>query len=103
MNIQMKKGIVEICVLSTLRKEPSYGYKIINDISEIVSISESTLYPILRRLEINGCLETYTQEFNGRLRKYYKITDEGINKINDFISEWSKVEKAFRFIKSWEE
>ena len=75
MNIQLKKGIVEVCVLATLRKEPSYGYKIISDISEIIEISESTLYPILRRLESHNLLETFNKEFNGRTRKYYKITN----------------------------
>ena len=99
MNIQLKKGIVEVCVLATLRKEPSYGYKIISDISEIIEISESTLYPILRRLEAQNLLETYSEEFNGRTRKYYKITQAGNAKINAFISEWKDIERVFNFIK----
>ena len=99
MNIQLKKGIVEICVLATIRKEPSYGYKIISDISEIIEISESTLYPILRRLESQKYLETYNQEFNGRTRKYYKITQLGSDKINAFIEEWKDIERVFKFIK----
>ena len=70
MNVQIKKGIVEVCVLATLRKEPSYGYKIISDISEIIEISESTLYPILRRLEQQDLLETFSRDWNGRTRKY---------------------------------
>ena len=98
MNIQMKKGIVEVCVLATLKREPSYGYKIINDISEIIIISESTLYPILRRLESSGHLETFNKEFNGRIRKYYRITKKGIDKIEEFVSEWREVEKVCKFI-----
>ena len=83
MNIQMKKGIVEVCILASLRKEPSYGYKIISDISELIIISESTLYPILRRLEAANCLSTFNQEYNGRLRKYYALTEEGKKRIHD--------------------
>lgn len=100
MNIQLKKGFVEVCVLATLRKEPSYGYKIISDISEIIEISESTLYPILRRLETQMLLETYNQEFNGRTRKYYKITTHGNEKINEFINEWREMERVCKFIKA---
>lgn len=98
MNIQLKKGLVEICVLATIRKEPSYGYKIINDISEIIEISESTLYPILRRLESQCLLETYNQEFNGRTRKYYKITHKGNDRIKSFIEEWKDMERVCKFI-----
>ena len=91
MNIQMKKGIVEVCILASLRKEPSYGYKIISDISELIIISESTLYPILRRLEAANYLSTFNQEYNGRLRKYYALTEEGKKRIHDFIDEWKEI------------
>lgn len=99
MNIQLKKGIVEVCILASLRHEPSYGYKIISDISEIIEISESTLYPILRRLEASNMLETFNKDFNGRTRKYYKITNEGHNKIKDFLNEWDDIQKVLDFIK----
>jgi len=99
MNVQIKKGIVEVCVLATLRKEPSYGYKIISDISEIIDISESTLYPILRRLEQQELLETFSREYNGRTRKYYRITRLGVEKIDSFLSEWSEMDMVIRFIK----
>lgn len=99
MNVQIKKGIVEVCVLATLRKEPSYGYKIISDISEIIEISESTLYPILRRLEQQNLLETFSRDFNGRTRKYYKITYAGLRKIDEFVAEWSEMEMVIKFIK----
>ena len=71
MDIQLKRGLLEICVLCALLHEDSYGYKIIKDVSEYVEISESTLYPILRRLEAAGALTVYSAEHNGRLRKYY--------------------------------
>lgn len=102
MNAQMKKGIVEVCILSSLRKEPSYGYKIIVDISPLIEISESTLYPILRRLEAQELLETFTKDFNGRTRKYYKITKAGKLKIKEFLSEWEEVEAVCRFIREKE-
>ena len=102
MNAQLKRGIVEVCILASLKTGPSYGYKIINDVSEIIVISESTLYPILRRLEASNCLTTYSEEFNGRLRKYYKLTDTGKKRISDFIDEWAEIEKVCHFIKDKE-
>lgn len=99
MNVQIKKGIVEICVLASLRKEPSYGYKIISDISELIEISESTLYPILRRLEAQDYLRTFSKDFNGRVRKYYEITRLGEKRIKEFIEEWRDMERVYEFIK----
>ena len=90
--------MIEICVLAAIRKQDSYGYQIIKDISPYLSISESTLYPILKRLESNGNLTVYSIEHNGRLRKYYQITQAGLGKIEDFKQEWSKLQKAYDFI-----
>jgi len=101
-NVQIKKGIVEVCVLAVLKKSPSYGYKIITDISELIEISESTLYPILRRLEANHLLETYNENYNGRIRKYYKITKLGIDKIDAFLDEWKNMERVIKFIRTRE-
>lgn len=84
MDAQLKKGLVEVCVLSAIEKEESYGYKIISELAPYIDISESTLYPILRRLEAQGAVTAHTKEVNGRLRKYFKITLSGIEKINDF-------------------
>lgn len=100
MEIQLKKGILDIVVLSTLISSDSYGYKIIQEVSKIIDVSESTLYPILRRLEIQDCLKTYNVEHSGRLRKYYKITKEGMNKISSFIEEWDEVKNIYDFIHS---
>lgn len=98
MDIQRKKGILDVCVLSVLRKGPSYGYLIVRAVSECIEISESTLYPILKRLESSGCLTTYKQEYSGRLRKYYQITQTGITKIQEYLEEWDEMKKVYTFI-----
>ncbi|MDO4274762.1 MAG: PadR family transcriptional regulator [Eubacteriales bacterium] len=102
MDIQRKKGILDICVLSVLQKGPSYGYLIVKEVSECIEISESTLYPILKRLETAGNLTTYKQEYNGRMRKYYKITESGKQKIHDFLSEWEEIKKIYAFVQERE-
>lgn len=99
MDAQLKRGLLDVCVLAAIKREDSYGYKIIKDISPYVEISESTLYPILKRLENSGCITVYTIEHNSRLRKYYKITQAGIDKISDFLGEWQSVMMAYDFIK----
>lgn len=81
MDIQLKKGVLDVCVLYAISKEESYGYKIISDLAGVIEISESTLYPILKRLEAGGCLTTRTVEHSGRLRRYYKITGIGLKKL----------------------
>ena len=98
MDIQRKKGILDVCVLSVLQKEPSYGYVIVREVSECIEISESTLYPILKRLENAGCLTTYKQEHNGRMRKYYEITDMGKEKVREFLSEWDEMKRIYAFV-----
>lgn len=81
MDIQLKKGILDVCVLYAISEGESYGYKIISDLTGIIEISESTLYPILKRLETGGFVVTRTAEFSGRLRRYYKITPMGLKKL----------------------
>ena len=81
MDIQLKKGILDVCVLHAISKGESYGYKIISDLQGVIEISESTLYPILKRLESAGYLTTRTAEFSGRLRRYYKITSLGLKRL----------------------
>lgn len=81
MDVQLKKGILEICVLQAISREESYGYKIISDLSGVVELSESTLYPILKRCEAAGYLTTHTKEYSGRLRRYYKITKQGLQRL----------------------
>lgn len=103
MDVQRKKGILEVCVLAVLRKGPSYGYMIVRDLEDSIEISESTLYPILKRLEQNGSLETYRQEYNGRMRKYYQLTDVGQRKIEQFLDEWDEIQNVYRFVREQNE
>ena len=99
MDIQLRRGILEVCVLKALSDGESYGYQIIKDISPFVAMSESTLYPILKRLEAAGALTVWSREHNGRLRKYYRITDTGRERIRAFLTEWEDVTRAYNYIK----
>lgn len=99
MDTQLKRGILDVCVLSALLPADSYGYQIIKDVSPHMKISESTLYPILRRLEAGGFLSTYSRAHNSRLRKYYSITTAGVEKIAEFLKEWESIMKLYSFIK----
>ena len=98
MDIQMKRGLLDVCVLASIKNEESYGYQIIKDVSPYIEISESTLYPILRRLESASLLSVRTAEYNGRLRKYYKITELGMERINEFKREWAEMLSIYNFV-----
>lgn len=98
MDIQLKRGLLDVCVLAAIEDRDSYGYQIIKDLKPFVDISESTLYPILRRLEGAELLTVYSSEHNGRLRKYYRITAAGSQRIADFKEEWKKMVSIYRFI-----
>ena len=98
MDIQLKRGLLDVCVLAAIKNEDSYGYQIIKDIKPYVELSESTLYPILRRLETANLLTVYNVERNGRLRKYYHITEQGIKRIGDFKEEWKEILAIYQFV-----
>lgn len=98
MDAQMKRGLLEVCVLAALLRQDSYGYRIIKELSPCIEISESTLYPILKRLEGGQLLSEYSQEHNGRLRKFYHLTDGGRGRIAAFLNEWQDVMGVYRFI-----
>lgn len=98
MDIQMKRGLLDVCVLAAIKDEDSYGYQIIKDMKPYMQISESTLYPILRRLEKGGFLTVYSLEHNGRLRKYYHITDRGMERLDAFAEEWKEITQIYGFI-----
>ena len=98
MDIQMKRGLLDVCVLTAIKKEDSYGYKIIKDIKPYMEMSESTLYTILKRLELAEMLTVRTAEHGGRLRKYYHITDKGLERIENFKTEWSEVMSIYKFV-----
>jgi PadR family transcriptional regulator PadR len=99
MDTQLKKGLLEICVLKYLSRQPSYGYEIMLGMSKGTLLSESTLYSILRRLEVGGYLETYREEHDGRLRKYYEITRDGATRLNEFRTEAARIEEILKYIK----
>ncbi len=98
MDAQLKRGLLEVCALAAIRNEDSYGYKIIRDMQPYVEVSESTLYPILRRLETAELLTVYSQEHGGRLRKYYHITEAGLARLALFMEEWKEIESIYNFI-----
>ena len=98
MDVQMRKGLLEICVLAAIQDGDSYGYQIIKDMKPYVEISESTLYPILRRMEAAELLTVRSAEHNGRLRKYYHITPLGLRRIEAFKEEWQELLSIYRFV-----
>ena len=98
MDAQLKRGLLEVCALAAIRNEDSYGYKIIRDMQPYVEVSESTLYPILRRLETAELLTVYSQEHGGRLRKYYHITEAGLARLALFMEEWKEIESIYNLI-----
>ena len=98
MDTQLKRGILDVCVLRAIQNEDSYGYKIIKDMKPYLEMSESTLYTILKRLELSKMLTIYSIEHSGRLRKYYRITKLGLNRIEEFKKEWEEVMKVYQFV-----
>ncbi len=98
MDIQLKRGLLDVCVLAAIKSEDSYGYKIIKDMKPYIELSESTLYTILKRLETANMLTVRTAEHGGRLRKYYRITQAGLRRINEFKDEWKEILAIYKFV-----
>ncbi len=98
MDIQLKRGLLDVCVLAAIKSEDSYGYQIIKDMKPYIEMSESTLYTILKRLEMANMLTVRTAEHGGRLRKYYHITERGRKRIGDFKEEWKEIVSIYRFV-----
>ena len=98
MDIQLKRGLLDVCVLAAIKNEDSYGYKIIKDMKPYIELSESTLYTILKRLEASAMLTVRTAEHGGRLRKYYRITQRGIKRIEEFKKEWEEIICIYQFV-----
>jgi len=103
MDIQLKRGLLDVCVLTAIKNEDSYGYKIIKDMKPYIDMSESTLYTILKRLESAKMLTVHTSEHGGRLRKYYHITNAGLNRIEEFKNEWREVMSIYQYVMKEEE
>ena len=93
-------ALLDAIVLAVVSKEPegTYGYKITQDVREAIEVSESTLYPVLRRLQKEDCLEVYDLEFGGRNRRYYKITEKGMVQLKLYDSEWENYSKKINII-----
>ena len=100
MDIQLKRGLLDVCVLAAIKSQDSYGYQMIKDIKPYMEISESTLYPILRRLEAGNAdvLTVRSAEHGGRLRKYYHITEQGLRRLEEFREEWQEIQRIYQFI-----
>lgn len=98
MDVQLKRGLLDVCVLAAIKSEDSYGYKIIKDIKPYIELSESTLYTILKRLEKADMLSVRTAEHGGRLRKYYRITEKGLKRIREFEVEWKEILAIYQFV-----
>lgn len=98
MDIQLKRGLLDVCVLAAIKNEDSYGYKIIKDMKPYLELSESTLYTILKRLETAEMLTVRTSEHGGRLRKYYHITKAGLRRLEEFKKEWREVMSIYQFV-----
>ena len=98
MDIQLKRGLLDVCVLAAIKNEDSYGYKIIKDMNPYLELSESTLYTILKRLETGKMLTVRSVEHEGRLRKYYHITEKGIERIEEFREDWKEIQSIYQFI-----
>lgn len=98
MDAQLKRGVLDVCVLSAIKSEDSYGYKIIKDVKPVITLSESTLYTILKRLEESKMITVRNEEHDGRLRKYYHITDIGLKRLRDFMNEWKELMDIYSFI-----
>ena len=98
MDVQLKRGLLDVCVLAAIQNEDSYGYKIMKDMKPYIELSESTLYTILKRLEAADMLTVRTAEHGGRLRKYYRITPEGRKRIEDFKEDWKEILTIYRFV-----
>ena len=99
MDAQLKRGFLDVCVLASINRQDSYGYQIVKDVPSSLHLTESTLYPLLKRLETAGLLTVYAVEHNGRLRKYYRITPAGVAYLDEFLKEWDEVLDVYEYVK----
>ena len=90
MVFQLGSALLDACVLAVLTKADTYGYILTQNVKEMIDVSESSLYPVLRRLQKDDCLTTYDQSFQGRNRRYYSITEQGLAKLTEYAEEWKQ-------------
>ena len=99
MDAQLKRGFLDVCVLASINRQDSYGYQIVKDVPSSLHLTESTLYPLLKRLESAGLLTVYAIEHNGRLRKYYRVTPAGVTYLDEFLKDWDDVLDVYEYVK----
>lgn len=99
MDAQLKRGFLDVCVLASINRQDSYGYQIVKDVPSSLHLTESTLYPLLKRLESAGLLTVYAIEHNGRLRKYYRIPPAGVTYLDEFLKDWDDVLDVYEYVK----
>ena len=99
MDAQLTRGFLDVCVLASINRQDSYGYQIVKDVPSSLHLTESTLYPLLKRLESAGLLTVYAIEHNGRLRKYYRITPAGVTYLDEFLKDWDDVLDVYEYVK----
>ena len=99
MDAQLKRGFLDVCVLASINRQDSYGYQIVKDVPSSLHLTESTLYPLLKRLESAGLLTVYAIEHNGRLRQYYRITPAGVTYLDEFLKDWDDVLDVYEYVK----
>ena len=99
MDAQLKRGFLDVCVLASINRQDSYGYQIVKDVPSSLHLTESTLYPLLKRLESAGLLTVYAIEHNGRPRKYYRITPAGVTYLDEFLKDWDDVLDVYEYVK----
>lgn len=99
MDAQLKRGFLDVCVLASINRQDSYGYQIVKDVPSSLHLTESTLYPLLKRLVSAGLLTVYAIEHNGRLRKYYRITPAGVTYLDEFLKDWDDVLDVYEYVK----
>lgn len=99
MDARLKRGFLDVCVLASINRQDSYGYQIVKDVPSSLHLTESTLYPLLKRLESAGLLTVYAIEHNGRLRKYYRITPAGVTYLDEFLKDWDDVLDVYEYVK----
>ena len=98
MDAQLKRGVLDVCVLAAIKNEDSYGYKIIKDVKPVLELSESTLYTILKRLEEANMIEVRVALHEARVRKYYHITVKGLQRLEEFLNDWNEMMGIYSFI-----
>ena len=98
MDPQLKKGLLDACVLASIAREDAYGYRVTQEAVALLGVSESALYPVLRRLEKQGCFETYSREYGGRLRKYYRMTPLGFDRLRESREQLKEVSRVIDYI-----